>query len=91
MDAGLILLVALGGALLANVISSVSSSLSADPVTAQKYKQLLLGIGAFSAAMSVVWGMMQTGTIAGLDNVFTVFFTAYFTGAVGSYMAKPLK
>jgi hypothetical protein len=92
MDANMVVLLALlGGAFLGNLVSSVSSSMSADPETARRYKDALVILGAFMAMMAFAYGVIQSGQLV-VDNAITWFFVAYAgAGALPSYVAKKLK
>lgn len=85
-----ILMLALGG-LVGNLISSVSSSISADPVQAERYKYLLIALGGITAMVGVVYTMVQSGTVVATNEVW-MFFAGYVgVGALGSYAGAALK
>ena len=92
MDTNTLILIALlSGAFLANLVSSVSASLSADPATAQQYKTLLIALGIISAVMAFAYQAINSGQIV-VDNPIAWFFVAYVTaGTIPSYVANSLK
>jgi hypothetical protein len=85
-----ILMLVIGG-FLGNVISSVSSSISADPEQAKKFKYLLIVLGAVTATVGVVYTMVNSGTLVAPNDVWMFFVGFMGVGAVGSYVAVPLK
>ena len=87
----LILVAILAGAFLGNLVSSVSSSLSADPVTAQQYKTVLVFLGILSAVMAFAYQAIQSGQLI-VDNAIVWFFVSYVSvGTTPSYVATKLK
>lgn len=85
-----ILMLVLGG-FVGNVISSVSSSISADPAQKEKFKYLLIILAAVTATVSIVYTMVNSGTVVAPNDLW-MFFVGYMgVGVVGSYVGAAIK